>query len=73
MSDQRQALSRSGARIVRLAATGANQRITWILAALVFGINAVMSGLRGDLWLTILETATAMLAVAASTAIISDK
>ena len=73
MSDQRRALSRSGAHAVHLAATGAQQRIIWILAAIVFGVNAVMSGLRGDLWLTVLETATAVLALAACTAVAIDK
>jgi hypothetical protein len=73
MSDQRRALSRSGLNAVRLAATSAQQRITWILAAIVFGINAVLSGLRGDLWLTVFETATAVLALIACAAVISDK
>jgi hypothetical protein len=45
----------------------------WILAAIVFGANAVLSGLRGDLWFTILETGTAVLALAASTAVTSAK
>ena len=73
MSEQRGAFSRSGVNAVRLAATGAHQRITWILAAIIFGINAVMSGLRGDLWLTVLETGTAVLALAACAAVTNDK
>ena len=73
MSNQRRALSRSGVYAVRLVSTSAHQRITWILAAIVFAVNAVMSGLRGDLWLTILETGTAVLALAASAVVTSDK
>jgi hypothetical protein len=73
MSDQRRVLPRSGAKAVRLAATGAHQRITWILAALVFGINAVMSGLRGDFWLSFFEIATALLALAACAAVTNDR
>lgn len=73
MSDRRGPLSRSGAHAGRRASIGAHQRMTWILAALVFGVNAVMSGIRGDLWFTILETGTAVLALAASTAVTSAK
>jgi hypothetical protein len=49
-----------------MAAAAAGRRMPWLLAAAVFAANAMLSGLRGDIWLAGLEIATAVLAVLAA-------
>jgi hypothetical protein len=49
-----------------MAAAAAGRRMPWLLAAVVFAANALLSGLRGEIWLAGFEIATAVLAVLAA-------
>ena len=60
---------RRGGHARQMAAAAARRRVSWLLGAAVFAANALLSGLRGDLWLAGLETATAVLAVLAAVAV----
>lgn len=50
------------------AMTAVESPLPWLVASLVFFINAVLSATRADWWLAALELATGALAVASASA-----
>lgn len=63
---------RGSRRSPRGYATNAVDRpLPWLVASLVFLVNAVLSATRADWWLAALELATGALAVASATAVAS--
>jgi hypothetical protein len=53
------------------SATAVERPVPWLIAALVFLVNAVLSVTRADWWLAALEVATGILALGSASAVAS--